>query len=130
MIEDMILNGELRELVIDLVKPTSRLGWQTAFADNPHDPVTRSEDMLKKQPMAGIVKLLADPYLRMARLFVNQDHRMVWCRWHDAEECLAGAGDVGIEADNSLTEINWRRILSELDPEGVEIAKDVSASRR
>lgn len=75
-------------------------------------------DKLAHPPFGTVLALLADPDLREARLRVQREHGGAWCGFH-ADGCGRATG--GGEAGDGLVEVDWRRMLREVDPGGREL---------
>lgn len=103
LVADMILRGQLARLEVFLVTDTSA-GQQHLRYD--------AARLARGSPLAGMVGLLADPYLRCARMFIQARHGKEWCRFH-VDECSS-------EGDDGVVEVDWGRMVRELDPGGRE----------
>ncbi|CAJ0545585.1 Ff.00g090580.m01.CDS01 [Fusarium sp. VM40] len=78
--------------------------------------------MFARPPLEGLLRVLADPYLLSARLWVDAHHAKTWCRFH-AGICGAESGVPGREPERERRmEIDWREIIRVVDPERKEIA--------
>ncbi|KAK7397911.1 hypothetical protein QQX98_012714 [Neonectria punicea] len=109
MLTDMVVQGALEHLTVwvrsppegqrrEQVRRRSRMpgggGGGGAAEDN-------DLAMFARPPLEGLLHVLADPYLRTARLWVDRlGHVRAWCRFHAGArglECGSGAGS-GTEA--------------------------------
>ncbi|KAM0344425.1 hypothetical protein ACHAPU_007609 [Fusarium lateritium] len=77
-------------------------------------------DMFARPPLEGLLRVLADPYLLSARLWVDARHAKTWCRFH-AGPCGAESGVPERERERRI-EIDWREIIRVVDPDRKEIA--------
>ncbi|KAH7155418.1 hypothetical protein B0J13DRAFT_618868 [Dactylonectria estremocensis] len=156
MLMDMVVQGALEHLTVWVRSPPEGRHPQV-------QPVRRSraagnggggngaEDlaMFTRPPLEGLLRVLADPFLRTARLWVDsRRHVRAWCRFHAGGPggigCGAGAGaetagahreasreearpaTVGgwgqQEDEDMVLEIDWRLILRVVDPERKDVA--------
>ncbi|OAQ66856.2 hypothetical protein VFPPC_08364 [Pochonia chlamydosporia 170] len=100
LVRDMTVNGTLSDVTIKIYSSST-----TSNADPTPSIFTRP-------PLAGILSLLSDPYLRTARLWVSPAANAAWLPfWHSTSN-----------SDENLMEINWASILRQVDPEGRRIA--------
>ncbi|KAF5684988.1 hypothetical protein FCIRC_3669 [Fusarium circinatum] len=76
-------------------------------------------DMFARPPLEGLMRVLADPYLLSARLWVDARHAKTWCRFHCTGGCGAESGDPGRKLER--VEIDWREIIRVVDPDRKEI---------
>ncbi|QPC75413.1 hypothetical protein HYE68_006165 [Fusarium pseudograminearum] len=77
--------------------------------------------MFSRPPLEGLLRVLADPYLVSAQLWVDARHSKTWCRFH-AGGCGAESGDPGPGRERERrVEIEWREIIRLVDPERKEI---------
>ena len=113
LVADMILRGQLAMLDVflatDASVPTSPLRHAKHLLG--YDPVM----LVPGSPLAGIMGLLADPYLRSARMYIQVGHMAEWCRFHEGgrgEECSENGGD------DRVMEVDWRGMIREADPAG------------
>ncbi|KAL7939560.1 hypothetical protein V8C35DRAFT_287000 [Trichoderma chlorosporum] len=124
-LQDMAVRGELGDftLVVDDGSGTK---------DRPHSAsrllLRRKKRVFDRPPLEGLVRLLADPGIREAKLRVKGRHDRAWCEFHQGRECKSfpflrprsdedgddAAGDVAEE----VIEVDWRAILRVIDPEG------------
>jgi hypothetical protein len=78
-------------------------------------------NMFSRPPLEGLLRVLADPYLVSAQLWVDAQHSKTWCRFH-AGGCGAESGDPGPGREREpRVEIEWREIIRLVDPERKEI---------
>lgn len=107
-IKDMIVSGSLAELYI-------KISAATAGGSN---------SIFTRPPLAGLLAILSDPYLRTARLWVSTS------AGHGAWQpfrlpCSTSAHGAGREVKGEeveLVQIDWARIVKMLDPEGRAVA--------
>ena len=121
VLADMVLQGNLTELSICIYENEAggRRGTNTGDVS-----------VLRRPPLVGLLRLLADPYLRSAKLLVSPVHGRVWCPFHETtgtcETASAPTMDESAASSYSrgaLVEIDWRAIVSSvLDPAGTELA--------
>lgn len=120
VLADMVLQGNLTDLSICIYDSEAggRRGSDTA--DVP---------MLRRPPLVGLLRLLADPYLRSAKLLVSPVHGRVWCQFHEATgTCETASAPIDKSAASycshgGLVQIDWRAIVRRvLDPAGTELA--------
>lgn len=122
LISDMIVHGSLADFSVTvdyqsatrgLAPPTirSRLdldgkdgGIVSDNSRNKKMPVDMG--LFAKPPLAGILSVLADPYLRTARLWVIGSHGAAWCAFHDEVDCARNP--------SSRMEIDWRGIVRQM----------------
>ncbi|GAB0137854.1 hypothetical protein EsDP_00006107 [Epichloe bromicola] len=110
-IKDMIVSGSLAELYIKI----SAAAAAAAGGSN---------SMFTRPPLAGLLAILRDPYLRTARLWVSAS------AGHGAWQpfrlpCSTSAHGAGREVkgeEAELVQIDWARIVKMLDPEGRAVA--------
>ncbi|KAJ3520600.1 hypothetical protein NM208_g13646 [Fusarium decemcellulare] len=96
-------------------------------------------DMFSRPPLEGLLRVLADPYLLSARLWVDARHARTWCRFH-AGGCSAGTAVEGWtgsgtrererEREGEVVEIDWREVLRVVDPERKDIAVAVATEKK
>ena len=89
LLEDMTLRGSLSELT--LIVPGPPAGEPDA-----------AEAVFARPPMTGLLRVLADPYLCLARLRIHPSRRIGSSRLDDTKD----------------TEVDWRAVLQRSDPEG------------
>lgn len=116
LVADMVVRGALEHLVVrvrysGLSDAGRRAGSNSDLA------------LFARPPLLGLLRLLADPYLRTARLWVAARHPPAWCRFHRSDAGCDGliAAGTGTDPDPEL-EVDWRDILREVDPEGRQVA--------
>ncbi|KAF4427977.1 hypothetical protein FACUT_9516 [Fusarium acutatum] len=107
-----------------------RMDYLTVWVRTPVEPRTpvhfrtakpgKDQDMFTRPPLEGLLRVLADPYLLSARLWVDARHAKTWCRFH-AGGCGAESGDPGRERGRERVEIDWREIIRVVDPDRKEI---------
>ncbi|KAF5610285.1 uncharacterized protein FSUBG_3201 [Fusarium subglutinans] len=106
-----------------------RMDYLTVWVRTPIEPRTpvhfrpakpgKDLDMFARPPLEGLMRVLADPYLLSARLWVDARHAKTWCRFHCTGGCGAESGDPGRE--RARVEIDWREIIRVVDPDRKEI---------
>lgn len=112
LVADLAVKGRLEHLVVWIRSHQKR------------DEVHRGADdlgMFERPPLEGFLRVLADPYLLSARLWVDGEHAPTWCRFHGP------GGDRGREA---VVEIDWREVLRVVDPEKRDIAVSMVTERK
>lgn len=146
MLLDMVVQGALEHLTVWVRSPPEA---QHLRVQQPRRR-TGAEDgddndlaMFARPPLEGLLRVLADPYLRTARLWVDeQRHVRAWCRFHAGGRragCGSGAGaGAGTDAmdrngsrqqsplavlnGGQAVEIDWRLVLRVVDPERKDVA--------
>lgn len=113
-VADMILNGSLRHLKLVLYGTSTD---KISLADNPNDAVgaqlrraamTRRDDAFaQSEPFRALLRLLADPDLETAELYVDPIHRTFWCEFHEGVACCQPGRP---REPWQLIPIDWRRI--------------------
>ncbi|KAG5926321.1 hypothetical protein E4U42_003415 [Claviceps africana] len=128
LVKDMIVSGGLAELHVKIYAASSAVsrsapshepagpeGFSTcpnAGASDVAEDASRS--LFTRPPLAGLLAVLGDPYLRTARLWVSGTAAHgAWRPFRMSR--LAGAAS---SADGDLVEIDWGSIVRTLDPEG------------
>ncbi|KAK3187600.1 hypothetical protein K4F52_003658 [Lecanicillium sp. MT-2017a] len=136
VLADMVLHGSLSDLSITIHESIG--GGHGGSKDTKRVRNQRGGDMgdasiLARPPVAGLLRVLADPYLRSARLLVTATHGSVWCPFHDVTApCSAAAvlssgesakREMLAASHGGLVEVDWQAIVREvLDPAGTELA--------
>ncbi|KAJ6442992.1 Lysine--tRNA ligase [Purpureocillium lavendulum] len=99
VLSDMVLAGNLAALTLVV---------RTASGKK----VTTPQDVYSRSPLASLVRLLADPYLRERRLWVSEAHGLGppdgtqgWTRYF---------------GDHEYTAVDWRAAVRLVDPDGRE----------
>lgn len=118
MVQEMIVQGSLEHLSVWArhVEPAGHAGGRRPDQDS------RDVAMFVRPPLAGLLRVLGDPYLRTARLWVDGRHASAWCRFHARGPCSDDARRLPAEADNGPVEVDWRDIMRTVDPEGRGVA--------
>ncbi|GJC85107.1 hypothetical protein ColLi_07945 [Colletotrichum liriopes] len=111
-VADMILNGALRHLKLVLY-PTSAdkvvFNQNAADAQSRRAAITRRDDAFAhSQPFKALLRLLADPDLETAELYVDPIHRDFWCEFHEGVACCKGHR----KGPWQLIPIDWRRLAA------------------
>lgn len=111
-IADMILNGALRHLKLVLY-PTSAdkvvFNQNAADAQSRRAAITRRDDAFaRSQPFKALLRLLADPDLDTAELYVDPIHRDFWCEFHEGVACCKGHR----KGPWQVIPIDWRRLAA------------------
>ncbi|TFA98319.1 hypothetical protein CCMA1212_009965 [Trichoderma ghanense] len=139
-LQDMAVRGELADftLLVDESSSSSSSSNSSNSSANRDRAQSSSRAFLREKrrvferpPLEGLVRLLADPGIRQARLRVRGRHQRAWCEFHAGEECGSlsflkqrgagegsGDGDVLEKEDEEVVDVDWRAILSMVDPEG------------
>ncbi|KAI5467272.1 hypothetical protein BGZ63DRAFT_370769 [Mariannaea sp. PMI_226] len=160
MLTDMVVNGSLEHLTIWVRTPAGERQQRTQISTGTRGREVDSEEddlaMFIRPPLEGILRVLADPYLRTARLLVDrQRHLPGWCRFHAAGEGLecgtlgrsgAGAGmgresrggplvatathTVTTACHGEMLEVDWRELLKVVDPDKRDVAVAADGTRR
>jgi hypothetical protein len=89
-------------------------------------------NIFEKPPLEGLVRLLADPGIRVASLKVKGRHDRAWCDFHQGGDCIlksflrvreGGDDDASRKKqDEEVVEIDWRAILRVIDPDAKRTA--------
>ncbi|KAI1064940.1 hypothetical protein LB507_000199 [Fusarium sp. FIESC RH6] len=128
------LRGWLGSDVVPLLTELAvqgRMDYLTIWVRTPTEPRTpmcvqpvkheKDMQMFARPPLEGLLRVLADPYLISAQLWVDAQHPKTWCRFHSGG-CGAEGGYPGPEGERSRrVEIEWREIIRLVDPERKEI---------
>jgi hypothetical protein len=90
------------------------------------------KNIFEKPPLEGLVRLLADPGIRVASLKVKGRHDRAWCDFHQGGDCIlksflrvreGGDDDASRKKqDEEVVEIDWRAILRVIDPDAKRTA--------
>lgn len=111
MLTDMVMHGNLVDLSFSIeYRATHTNSVNGRKRIEGHSP-QKDHQQLKPftlPPVQGILAVLSDPYLRRARLFVSVSHSAEWCGFHGANIHCGGT-------ESDRVEIDWRRILDQLD---------------
>lgn len=120
-LQDMAVRGDLSDLslLVDYSTETKERSKSISRAF-----LREKKTMFEKPPLEGLVRLLADPSIRMASLRVKGRHDRAWCDFHQGGDCILksflrardGGGEVAKE-NTEVVEIDWRAILRMVDPE-------------
>jgi hypothetical protein len=93
LVSGMIMHGSLRQLDLGLATSSSgRAGLDGTGSAPPHR-VCYTARGFSAPPLSGLVGLLADPDLWVARMWVEADHDKAWCRFHEDEGGPSGRED-------------------------------------
>jgi hypothetical protein len=83
LVSAMIMHGSLRQLDLGLATSSpGRAGLDGPGSAPPHR-VCFTARGFSAPPLSGLVRLLADPDLWVARMWVEADHDKAWCRFHE-----------------------------------------------
>ncbi|KAK8927513.1 hypothetical protein H634G_05225 [Metarhizium anisopliae BRIP 53293] len=104
LVRDMIVRGNLAELTVKIYSS----GGHTAGGTRAQ--AAREGSIFTRPPLAGVLSLLSDPYLRTARLWVSATAGGAWEPFRTAT------------ASADLVQIDWASIVKQLDPEGRQVA--------
>ncbi|KAL6876647.1 hypothetical protein J3F83DRAFT_712219 [Trichoderma novae-zelandiae] len=128
LLQDMAVRGELGALAL-LVDESSASRERAQSTSRAF--LREKRRVFERPPLEGLVRLLADPGIREARLRVKARHQRAWCEFHPGRECGSpsfleqrpgdagdGGGDVLKREDEGVVDVDWRAILSMVDPEG------------
>ncbi|KAI1103580.1 hypothetical protein F4804DRAFT_225057 [Jackrogersella minutella] len=107
-LSDMVLSGNLRDLVLRLGPPSS-LG-----ANRLPDP-----DMVQRPPFQALLRLLADPYLDTVKLLAWKAHLPVFCPFHPRgissirsdTESIDSQGFAILRGSSGWVELDWRAMV-------------------
>ncbi|KAK1254957.1 hypothetical protein MKX08_008952 [Trichoderma sp. CBMAI-0020] len=127
-LRDMAVRGDLSDLslLVDYSTGTKERTKSTSRAF-----LREKKTVFEKPPLEGLVRLLADPGIRMASLRVKGRHDRAWCDFHEGGDCILksflrvreGGDDVmKKKQDEEVVEIDWRAILRVVDPEAKRTA--------
>ncbi|PTB40543.1 uncharacterized protein TrAFT101_005723 [Trichoderma asperellum] len=121
-LQDMAVRGDLSDLslLVDYSTETKERSKSISRAF-----LREKKTMFEKPPLEGLVRLLADPSIRMASLRVKGRHDRAWCDFHQGGDCILksfmrvrdGCDDATKKEDEEVVEIDWREILRVVDPE-------------
>ncbi|EHK25237.1 uncharacterized protein TRIVIDRAFT_32515 [Trichoderma virens Gv29-8] len=124
-LQDMAVSGELGDLTLVVDDGT---GSKERPQSTSRAFLRQRKRVFDKPPLEGLVRLLADPGIREARLRVKGRHDRAWCEFHQGNECNPlsflrpgndGNGDDAAKKEaEKVIDINWRAILNAVDPEG------------
>lgn len=122
LISDMIVHGSLADFSVTVeYQPATRgltlstirsqlvrdgSGGGITSHNSRNQKVPDDMSLFAKPPLAGILSVLADPYLRTARLWVIGSHGAAWCAFHDEVDCTRNP--------SSRMEIDWRGIVRQM----------------
>lgn len=127
-LRDMAVRGDLSDLSL-LVDYSTGTKERTKSISRAF--LREKKTVFEKPPLEGLVRLLADPGIRMASLRVKGRHDRAWCDFHQGGDCILksflrvreGSDDVmGKKEDEEVVEIDWRAILRVVDPEAKRTA--------
>ncbi|KAF3063314.1 hypothetical protein CFAM422_009919 [Trichoderma lentiforme] len=124
-LQDMAVRGELGDLTLVVEDGTGT-------KERPHSAsrllLRQKKRVFDRPPLEGLVRLLADPGIREARLRVKGRHERAWCEFHQGKQCSSFSflrrrneeadDDAAKKQDEEVIEIDWRAILKVIDPEG------------
>ncbi|KFH45529.1 hypothetical protein ACRE_036840 [Hapsidospora chrysogenum ATCC 11550] len=118
LLSDMVLRGQLARLDVFLTTDPSA-GHHVRY-----EPEKQLAATVRRTgaggpgapPLAGIVGVLADPYLRRASMSIQTRHGAEWCQFHAARGGPCGAEEAGEE--EGVVEVDWRDMIREADPAG------------
>lgn len=121
-LQDMAVKGDLSDLnlLVDFSAATKERSNSISRAF-----LREKKTVFEKPPLEGLVRLLADPGIRMASLRVKGRHDRAWCEFHQGGDCILksflrvrdGGDDATKKEDEEVVEIDWRAIIKMIDPE-------------
>ncbi|KAL7943177.1 hypothetical protein V8C42DRAFT_329919 [Trichoderma barbatum] len=124
-LQDMAVRGELGDLTLVVDDGT---GTKERPQSASRLLLRQKRRVFDRPPLEGLVRLLADPAIREARLRVKGRHDRAWCEFHQGKECgsmsflrpsSGGNADDALKKEaEEVVEIDWRAILKVVDPEG------------
>lgn len=123
-LQDMAVRGQLSDLNL-LVDHSDRTKERPKSAARAF--LRERRRVFERPPLEGLIRLLADPGIRTARLRVKGRHDRAWCEFHQGNGCSlmsflrardGGKDDSMKKEDEQVVEIDWRAILSVVDPQG------------
>lgn len=140
IVEDMAIKGNLTNLTLDFLDATADSTRPCLCCAKRAKPEVEAEaHPFTNQPVAGLLSLLADPYLRVAQLRIDHVHKAAWCRWHKRLMTCPETGKQPVKEETlsprvrsesaHMLEVDWRGILKEIDPEGKNLANAISEVR-
>lgn len=118
ILQDMIINGSLEHLTLWIRCRLKCIPLPIRLL--PHHKRPDETAFFARPPLNGLIRTLADPYLRTARLQVDVGHPPVWCRFHAGPPCAGTTGD----ESPGVVEFDWRALLPLVDPgrRGIAVA--------
>ncbi|KAL7902017.1 hypothetical protein HDV63DRAFT_377742 [Trichoderma sp. SZMC 28014] len=127
-LRDMAVRGDLSDLslLVDYSTGTKERSKSVARAF-----MREKKTVFEKPPLEGLVRLLADPGIRVASLRVKGRHDRAWCDFHEGGDCVlksflrareSGDDAMKKKEDEEVVEIDWRAILRVVDPEAKRTA--------
>ncbi|PTB68285.1 hypothetical protein BBK36DRAFT_1195462 [Trichoderma citrinoviride] len=132
-LQDMAVRGELADftLLVDESSSSNNKEQQQHRAQSITSAFLREKRrVFDRPPLEGLVRLLADPGIREARLRVRGTrHQRAWCEFHPGRECGGGSlpflkqhrrkeEEEDVDDEEEVIDVDWRAILSKVDPEG------------
>lgn len=133
LLAELAVQGGLDHLTVWVRTPGERRA-QVHVAPRRKMPGEEETDlhMFARPPLEGLLRVLADPYLLSARLWVDARHAKAWCRFHAGGCGAAAEGWTGGGAREpaDAVEIDWRQVLRVVDPDRKDIAVAVKTERR
>ncbi|KHN96809.1 uncharacterized protein MAM_05365 [Metarhizium album ARSEF 1941] len=113
LVRDMIVSGGLAELTVKIYSSAGH--------------AARGNSIFTRPPLAGVLSLLSDPYLRTACLWVSAAAGGAWEPFRTSTASAAAAaeghgGGDGNDDGDGLVQIDWASIVKQLDPEGRQVA--------
>ncbi|OTA06743.1 hypothetical protein A9Z42_0075080 [Trichoderma parareesei] len=139
-LQDMAVRGQLADMTLLVDESSSSSAHNKDRAQSSSRAFLREKRrVFERPPLEGLVRLLADPGIREARLRVRGRHQRAWCEFHAGKQCGSlsflkrrdvgeGGGDGDAlkkkkeeedgEDEEEVVDVDWRAILSMVDPEG------------
>ena len=129
----MVVQGNLEHFLLRVSYREKGAAWVKHMQQRQD----KDMEMFKRPPLEGLLRVLADPYLRTAELWVDVNHIPVWCRFHAGQPCgrahvhppISGAPpdnpptrSPGVDSRDCAVEIDWRELRRVVDPERRDVA--------
>ena len=134
MIQDMVVQGSLEHFNLRISYYCERTQTWVKRLEQKHDEDVMA--MLTRPPLDGLLRILADPYLRTAELWIYTHQNPARCPFHPDQSCrraraetaeTTGNGETGDRTSrgrdrDGAVEIDWRELRRVVDPEQRDVA--------